>query len=112
MTIDSGALRHRVVIEYPQHSQDSITGAMTPQWLELDEVWAAIEPLSARDFTAAQAQQSKIVARIVVRWRDDITADMRISHGSTVYAIEGILPDKESGREYLTILVSSGVKQS
>jgi SPP1 family predicted phage head-tail adaptor len=111
MTLQSGKLRHRITVQNPVYTQDSQTGAMTPAWQTFKEVWAAIEPLSARDFVAAQAQQSKVVARITIRYLPGITAAMRILHGSNIYVIEGILADKDSGLEYMTLPVSLGVKK-
>ena len=109
--LPAGKLRHRVVIEYPLEYQDT-TGEVTAIWMPLAEVWAAIEPLSAREFTAAQAEQSKVVARVTVRYRSDITAKMRVWHEykDLVYNIEGVLSDKDSGLDYLTLAVSEGVR--
>jgi hypothetical protein len=36
---------------------------------------------------------------------------MRILHRSQVYNIAGLLPDKVSGLEYITILVSGGANE-
>lgn len=84
---------------------------MTPSWSTFKTVWASIEPLSARDLIAAQAGQSKVSARIVIRYLSGLTPDMRISHGSDIYNIEGILSDKDSGLEYVTLPVSKGLRQ-
>ena len=104
----AGDLRHRVKIQYSVESQNAVTGSISVTWTDLATVWAKIEPLSARDFVAAQAEQSKVVARITVRYRDDVTAKMRIYHAAknAYYNIEGVLADKESGYEYLTLIVS------
>lgn len=103
--MEAGKLRHRVILESPVYEQDAATGAMTPGWAYVAEVWAAIEPLSARDLITAQAHQSKVTARIVMRQRPDLRPDMRINHNGRLYLIEGILADKESGLEYVTIPV-------
>jgi len=104
--MDAGTLRHRITIQRPVFTQDTGTGAMTPTWVQAFKLWAAIEPLSTRDFIASQAHQSRITARIVIRAIDGLTPDMRVIHGTKKYAIEGILPDKDSGLEYLTLQVS------
>jgi hypothetical protein len=33
---------------------------------------------------------------------------MRVNHNGTIYNIHGVLPDKKSGREYLTLACSTG----
>lgn len=106
----AGKLRHRIRIERPGYTQDPITGEIRHEWeLVADKVPAAIEPLSAREFIAAQAAQSEVTARIVIRRRDDIDATMRIIHRGRIYNIHGVLPDPKSGLEYLTLPCSEGV---
>lgn len=110
MALSAGRLRHRIRIERPDYTQDPITGEMTQGWeLVADKVPAAIEPLSAREFMAAQAVQSKVTARILIRRRDGIDATMRIIHRGLIYNIHGVLADPESGLEYLTLPCSEGV---
>ncbi|GAB3282599.1 phage head closure protein [Larkinella harenae] len=107
----AGRLRHRITIQRPVYEQDLNTGAMNPViWQEVAKVYAAIEPLSTRDFIAAQAEQSKIIARIIIRYREGITADMRALHNGKIYVFSAPLADKDSGLEYLTIPVSEGVR--
>ena len=62
-----------------------------------------------REFLAAQANQSQVVARMVIRYRDGLHAAMRIVHRGKVYNPAGFLPDADSGLEYLTIPVTQGV---
>jgi SPP1 family predicted phage head-tail adaptor len=109
MAIEAGKLRHRITIQAPGLTQDPVTGEMPPGWTDFASVWASIEPLSARDFIAAQANQSEITARIVIRYREGILPTMRILHRGKVYAIQGALPDAKSGLEYITLPVSEGV---
>lgn len=83
---------------------------MTTSW---ETVWesvpASLEPLSAREFIAAQATQSQITARIVIRYREGLNAAMRILHNGRIYNIHGILSDPVSGLDYLTLPCSEGV---
>ena len=76
---------------------------MTTTWATVATVWAAVEPLSAREFIAAQAVQSNVSVRITMRYRPGITSAMRLLHDGKVYNITGVLADKDSGREYLTL---------
>ena len=112
MSYAAGRLRHRVTIQQPVQAQDPVTGELVQTWTDFAaDIAAAIEPLSTREFAAAQQIQSEIVARIVIRYRTGITAEMRVIHNGTVYNIAGVLADKDSGREYLTLPVSTGVNQ-
>lgn len=106
MTLAAGKLRHRVRIEDLVTAQDS-NGDIVQTWQNFaDNVAAAIEPLSARELVQSQAVQSEVSARITIRWLPGVKATMRIVQGLTVYRIHGVLGDKDSGREYLTLPVS------
>lgn len=121
MALDSGKLRHRVRIErydYLRDSQgeviqDPVTGETPQAWVEVAEVWAAIEPVSGREFIQSAATQSKVDARIVIRQRDDVDASMRLVHvrlgrPDVIYNPHAWLEDKESGLEYMTAPCSRG----
>lgn len=122
MALDSGKLRHRVRIErldYLRDSQGDViqdpnTGETSQAWVEVAEVWAAIEPVSGREFIQSAATQSKVDARIVIRQRDDVDASMRLVHvrlgrPDVIYNPHGFLEDKDSGLEYMTAPCARGV---
>ncbi|WP_341520713.1 phage head closure protein [Pseudomonas sp. G.S.17] len=110
MSLRAGRLRHRINIQKSEPVQDQQTGEMIDVWVSLVEVWASVEPLSSRDLIAAQAVQSEIVARVLIRARPGINSAMRVIHRGVVYVIKGDpLPDRESGLEYLTLMVAAGV---
>lgn len=104
----AGPLRHRIAVQRQELTQDENTGAMVVRWVDACRPWARVEPLSARDLIAAQANHSRVTARIVIRYRDDIDATMRIMYRGKTYTIEGVLPDMKSGLEYLTLPVAEG----
>lgn len=98
-----GKLRHRVSVQEKTQTQDPTTGEPLHTWKEVKKVWCEIVPLSAREFMAANATQSKIAGRITMRKNDFIAPDMRIVFRGQAMNVEGVLPDPESGNEYLTI---------
>lgn len=75
-------------------------------------LWAAIEPVSGRELIAADTELSKIQCRIVICYRADVTAKMRVVHAAKnmYYNIEAALCDKDSGLKYLTLHCSEGVR--
>jgi SPP1 family predicted phage head-tail adaptor len=110
MPLDVGKLRHRITIERPVLNQDATTGEMVRTWeTVVANEPAAVEPLSVRDFLAAQALQSAVTLRVTIRFRAGLTADMRLLHGSRIYNPQGWLADPVSGIEYLTAPCSEGV---
>jgi len=110
--LDPRELRHRVDIQSRSQVQDFETGEMTTVWGDLyTNVPAKISPLSVREFVTSQAMQSGITARITIRWRAGLTADMRIVHNGRVYNPQGWLADPDSGLEYLTAPCTEGLNE-
>ncbi|WP_455424905.1 phage head closure protein [Dryocola sp. LX212] len=105
----AGPLRHRVMLQEPLKTQDPETGAIVDSWVDVKEIFAEVTAVSARDFAAAQAFQNKITSRIKIRYRTGISDKHRILFRGEIYNIEGVLPDPDSGLEYLTLPCSSGV---
>lgn len=110
--VASGDLRHRVRIEAPTGGQvqDPNTGEMTSEWETVADVWADVVPMSAREFVAAGAEQSEVRGRMVIRYREDVDATMRVFYRGRYYAIFGVMPDDVSGREHLTLMTGEGVR--
>jgi len=107
----AGQLRQRVMLQRDGRHQDPNTGEMISGWANLTEkpIPCSVEPVSGREFIAGQATQNEVTARIVIRSRAGVTAAMRAVHRGVIYNIEAVLPDKNSGREYLTLMVSGGL---
>ena len=106
----AGRLRHRISLQRNQVEQNPETGRPSYQWIEVTKLWAEVEPLSAREFVAASAVQSAVSARVTIRSRD-INSAMRFVYRGKIYNIEGVLPDKDSGLEYITLPCSEGVNE-
>lgn len=121
---EAGQFRHRIDIEQRVTVQDT-SGDPIPAWvLWAANVPAAIAPLSTasrsiREAAIANGIVSRITMIMTLRYRDGIDATMRIKHhvGTAttarhdIYNIEGVLPDPETGQEYLTLLVNRGVNE-
>jgi SPP1 family predicted phage head-tail adaptor len=118
---EAGRLRHVVDIEEKVDVQDETEGGVTTTWRPVfTNVRAAIEPLSAREFISASAEQAQVVARITVRYRPGLDAAQRIVHGTKccsyfvgreIFNAAGLLRDKDTGLEYVTIPCSQGTNE-
>jgi len=106
--MDAGKLRHRVTLQDRQELQDT-NGDISAEWVSIGDRWAAIESLSAREFLESQALQSRVTVRITMRYNAGLTASMRILHAGKIYNPQGILTDKDSGLEYVTVPCSEGI---
>lgn len=108
MSLPAGKLRHRVLIQQQVTTRDG-DGVEQKAWVDVATVWASVEPLSAREFMQSGQTQSAVTARITMRYRDGLSPSMRLVHRGEIFNIAGLLPDKVSGLEYITIPVSAGV---
>lgn len=107
--LDAGRLRHRITIQARTNVQDPVSGETVVVWADAwVNVAAAIEPLSASERIAAQAQHSEVSARLIIRPLAGLTAQHRLVHNGRIYNIEGVIPDPDSGLEWLTLPVSEG----
>lgn len=107
--ISSRHLRHRVLIEQQVVTQNPQTGADVIEWVEYGSRWAEYVASSVREFVAASSTQSEVRGRFVFREDPGISPQMRVVHRGKVYAILGVMPDPDSGLEYITAPVSEGV---
>lgn len=107
--IQSRRLRHRVLIEQQRETQDPNTGAMVVSWVEYAPRWADYVASSVREFIAASSTQSEVKGRFVFRDDPGIVPEMRVVHRGKRYSILGVMPDPDSGLEYITAAVSEGV---
>lgn len=110
--IEAGRLRHRVRLQVPEKSQDTTTGEIRIGWADIAvDVPAAIEPMSVGKILAAQQVQSEVTTLITLRWRPGLHSDLRVVHGSVIYDVIGYVPDKNSGRSYVTLPCKAGVNE-
>lgn len=104
--LKAGNLRHRITIE------ESIIeeGAFQKQsWrVYRENVPAKVTFLSVKEQVASGAEISKVSARIQMRYDKNINAKMRIKFRGELYEIEGMMPDNESGLQWLTLSVTRG----
>ena len=111
--LKAGRLRHRVNFEAQRRQQDS-EGDIRTVWAALfASVPAAVEPLTAKDYTAAHSPQSEATVKIVVRYRDGLAPTQRIVQTKRgkklIYNPTRPIPDKDSGLEFVTIYCTEGV---
>lgn len=108
--VAAGDLRHKVELQALVDGQDPVTGQFEPVWTTIARPWAQIVPMSAREFLSAAAEQSEVRGRIVIRFNGEVDATMRIVYRGKWYAIHGVMPDAESGKEHMTLMTGEGVR--
>ncbi len=73
-----GRLRHQVVLQRRSGTTSSMNEPLDT-WIDLARVAAGIEPLSGREFIAAQQVQSDLSHRITMRYFAGLTPRDRVS---------------------------------
>ena len=90
----AGRLRHRVLIEENNPTTDNY-GGKTDNWQRVvdpyGEVWAAVEPLSARELIQAQQVNAEATIRGLMRYWDGLTTQHRLRHNGRVLEILSIV---------------------
>jgi SPP1 family predicted phage head-tail adaptor len=111
--LKAGSINKRVVIERQVTGSPAADeyGAPIYTWETLATVWAAVEPISGREFWAQQQVQSEITARIRIRYRNDVASGMRVVYGSRYYAIKSVIDPQEYHQE-LQLMCSEGVRDA
>jgi len=94
----AGSLRHRVIIQQLATGQDS-AGAITETWSDFATVFAAVEPLSGREYWQAQQVAAETSIRVRVRYLAGIVPTMRVLYGSRILQILSIVDPEERHRE-------------
>lgn len=114
-TVDAGDLRHyQVTFQDPIEEQDATSGdVVVTGWTDtFVNVSAGIAWGSGRESLYGAQLASVMTAAIVVRWRPGIHAKQRIvcttSEGRRIFNIAGYLPNRGSGRTFVTIPVTGG----
>lgn len=93
-----GRLRHRITIEQVAEAQDT-DGAVLESWTPYTTVQASIEPVSGREYFAAQSTQADVTHRISLRYLSGITPKMRVNHTSRIFDILSVINVGERNRE-------------
>lgn len=86
----AGRLRHRITIQEPVTARNGFNEAITT-WVTVATVWASVEPISGREFFAAEHVQSEITHRIRVRYRAGIAPTMRVVFNGRYLMIESVI---------------------
>jgi len=103
IAIRIGELRHRLALEAVMRVDDGAGGA-DETWHTIEELWAAIRPLSGSEREAADQIGGRVTHEIWVRYRTGVKPDMRLRGGLRIFEIRAVL-DTAERRRFLKCLV-------
>ena len=94
----AGKLRHMIAIESVIETQDA-DGSVIETWSTYATAQASIEPISGREYFAAQTTQADVTHRISLRYFAGIMPKMRVKYGSRIFDILSAININERNRE-------------
>jgi SPP1 family predicted phage head-tail adaptor len=89
--MEAGKLRQRVTVQSPTGTQDAV-GERTTTWSDVAEVWASVEPITAREQFLAGQMQASTTHRIRLRYAAALAAmdgSWRVLLGARVFVLTG-----------------------
>ena len=101
--MEARSLNHRITIQKLAETQDA-AGQPGTDYVNLiptsdGKIAANIKHLSGMETIKANADTSAVKVSIRIRYRTDVTAEMRAVHGSNVYQIKAVMQDM-AGRHF------------
>lgn len=90
----AGTLRHRVTLQRLVSAQGA-SGDLAQSWADVTTVYAAVEPLSGREYWQAQQVAAETSIRVRIRYRQGVEPTMRVLYGSRILEILGIVDLEE-----------------
>lgn len=110
--IDPGKMRHRITFKQFNGERDEYGDPRDhdeSNWKAVATVWAAIDPISGREFYEAGQSQSEVTHKIRCRYRPGLKNEMRIYYKSRRFHIVSII-DWEERHESLLIMAKELVE--
>ena len=88
--MNPGDLRHRITF-LQKATQQNEYGEEIDNWVNVKTVWASVNPMSAKEFFAAEKTNSEVTHKIYMRYIPDlkITPDMRIKFKDRTFELVG-----------------------
>lgn len=105
----AGALRHRAKLFRRVETRSAADGEVCEAYSCFAVTRAALHPLSGREFFQAGAGQAELTARIVIRYRDDVTEKDRVEIAGKTYSIAAPPINVEGRGRVLHLMVTEGV---
>lgn len=101
--VTAGDLSTRLVLEAVSRTSDGGGGASV-EWEAVAEVWACVRATGGSEALTLDRVAGRLRHEIVIRYRSDVTPQMRFREGTRIYDIVAVY-DPDRHRRWLTCLV-------
>ncbi|MBT3320189.1 MAG: phage head closure protein [Clostridia bacterium] len=89
-----GTLRNRVVMQRKEVTEDDLK-QQSETWIDFAYIWAAIQPLTGREYFSARQENAEVTTRITIRHLKNVGPEMRVIFGSRVFEILSVINPNE-----------------
>jgi SPP1 family predicted phage head-tail adaptor len=96
--VRAGELRHRITLQARPATKDGL-GQESDAFADVATVWAKVEPLAGRELLTAQQVLATVTHKVTLRYRDGVTAKMRVLWGVRTFDVEVVLNLQEQDTE-------------
>ena len=100
--VNAGALNKRITFLKQEPFVDGM-GQDRFEWKEYKTVWATVKPYKSSEYNFMGKLKPEVSHRVYVRFRNDITANMRIRYHGRIFEIAGPPIDIDERHELLEI---------
>jgi len=107
--LSAGQLNERVTFQSVSRTKGDM-GGQVETWADHATVWANVRQPSSRELVAAAQMQSTMDHVITVRYRTDITSDMRVMWRGRALEIVGDPYDPDGRRVEMKLRCMSGAR--
>lgn len=101
-----GELNRRITIEKKTRAADG-GGGSNSTWSTFATVWARVKPMGGREIISADGKSHRLTHKVTVRFRTDITTDMRVKYNGAVMDILSS-QDEDDARRWLVLNCEEG----
>lgn len=104
---DPGKYSHRITFQIYDGTLDEygdVRKDADENWDDYKTVWASIDPLSGKEFYAAEQSQSEVSHKIRCRYFPGLKAEMRILYGRRKFRIISLIDWREAHEECLIMV--------
>jgi SPP1 family predicted phage head-tail adaptor len=98
--MNPGKLNKRITLQSYQSIKDD-EGIVSKQWVNLMTVYASVEPLSGREYWQAAATQSENTVKFLIRYKQNITSDLRLIYNNKSYDVKSVIDPNEAHKELI-----------
>lgn len=107
--MQAGKLRELITLQAPGVAKDGL-GQRVESWNTVADVYARAQPLRGREFFAAGQINSEASVKFTIRYRDGVTANMRVLWRGVPHALVAEPMDVDGQRVQLELLCSAGIR--